>query len=352
MILGDPRLRRDLARSVGRRVHAFDVDDVVQTTLAEALGAKALPSGPEDVRRFVFAIARQKVADVHRRRGREARCVWPDAEAHAPAPSNDVKRWLERTLPASPEVRRTFDWILREAEGETLAEIAANDHVSPAMVRQRVSRLRRWLRARWLKDVTMFTILGIVALSIAYGVVNRVAPRPEISRERAVPSSSPPPDPEPAPAILERPPPPFRDTPVRPPQTSPAPPPRPVRSGVTGEGPRATLHTRSAFKTVNGVRVVTEVTNEIELPSTSSLGVRTCATTSSRPGIGQVAVTIEPTGKVSHVEVSGPFTPTEIACVQKLYERVKTFAFTGDPIVARDFVSLVAPAAPPAWLTP
>ncbi len=72
-LLGDPRLWKDLVRSVRRRIDAGEVEDVVQSTLAEALASKALPAAEEEVRRFVFAIARQKIADVYRRRGREQR---------------------------------------------------------------------------------------------------------------------------------------------------------------------------------------------------------------------------------------------------------------------------------------
>src|SRR6187402_701318 len=92
--LAAPALRRDLARSVGRRIDASLVDDVVQATLAEALAARACPETEEEVRRFVHAIARQKIADVYRRRGRDQRLVEAVPSETATPPLAAATDWM------------------------------------------------------------------------------------------------------------------------------------------------------------------------------------------------------------------------------------------------------------------
>ena len=91
--------------------------------------------------------------------------------------------------------------------------------------------------------------------------------------------------------------------------------------------------------------------HEVILPSPAALGIRACATPASQSGIGQVALTLEPTGTVSHVEVTGPFTARETACIAKLYAPIHSNAFNGVAMVVRAFVSLVR-EAPPAWAKP
>src|SRR5688572_22453602 len=68
--LADPALYHSVRNFVRGRVPKADVDDVVQTTLADALAAAGAPEHPEEFRRWVFGIAHNKVADVFRRRKR------------------------------------------------------------------------------------------------------------------------------------------------------------------------------------------------------------------------------------------------------------------------------------------
>ena len=161
--LADPTLRLELARTVARRIDPADVDDVVQSTLAEALTSQALPRAEEEIRRFVFAILRHKVADWYRRRGREARPIELSAQVTEPMDASlDLLRWAEREVP--PGGKRTFDWMMREGQGETLAEIAVTDGVPAVVVRQRVSRLRRLLRTRWAHALAAVGALAVLAL--------------------------------------------------------------------------------------------------------------------------------------------------------------------------------------------
>ena len=69
--LADPRLRRAVEAAVKRRVRGDDAEDVVQAALADVLSAARVPEDAEEFRRFVFAVARNKVFDHFRRRQRE-----------------------------------------------------------------------------------------------------------------------------------------------------------------------------------------------------------------------------------------------------------------------------------------
>jgi DNA-directed RNA polymerase specialized sigma24 family protein len=166
--LADPRLHSDLARAVRRRLAPTDVDDVVQSTLAEALRAPSLPEAYEELRRFVFAIARQKVAAYYRRRELEQRNAQRVAEEPPMAPpSNDLLHWAARAIPQEGHADETLEWMLRESEGETLAEIASSAQVPPTLVRKRVSRLRQHLRSAWSKEAAAMALLGLVLGGVA-----------------------------------------------------------------------------------------------------------------------------------------------------------------------------------------
>jgi hypothetical protein len=53
----------------------------------------------------------------------------------------------------------TMGWLAREAAGERLDELAREASLPAATVRQRVSRMRRWLRKRWLHEVSGRVVL-------------------------------------------------------------------------------------------------------------------------------------------------------------------------------------------------
>jgi len=159
---------------VRRRIGAAEVEDVVQSVLLEAVSTDRLPHEDQEVRRFVLAIARQKVADFYRRRRREP-AVTPDTdEVAAPAADcSDLLQWASRALPTDRAAQETFQWMLREGTGESLAEIAGNERLPAPLVRQRVSRLRRYLRSVWRKE------LGIVCvLLLVLGLRHLTAPAP------------------------------------------------------------------------------------------------------------------------------------------------------------------------------
>ncbi|WP_437935772.1 sigma-70 family RNA polymerase sigma factor [Sorangium sp. So ce341] len=167
--LADPDLRRALTDFVKRRMSGADVEDVVQTVLCEALTAKACPEEPAEFRLWLLGIARHKVAGHLRRSARESAAELPEVPiAPPPIEARELARWAERQAAASArDAAQTLDWMAREGEGEKLESIAAEEQVPAARVRQRVSRMRRWMRERWLAELAAVAALSLVALLVA-----------------------------------------------------------------------------------------------------------------------------------------------------------------------------------------
>jgi RNA polymerase sigma factor (sigma-70 family) len=196
--VADPTLRREVEAAVRRRVRGDDAEDVVQATLADVLSAARVPEEPEEFRRFVFGVARNKVFD-HFRRQRRYASGQPDDETAAPEPplsARDILRWAEGELPDS-ESQSTLEWMLLEGDGEKLENIARDAKLPAPRVRKRVSRLRKFLRERWAAELALIGLLlvcaGVGALYwLSHGktpdnTVKREPPRPLPSapRERA-----------------------------------------------------------------------------------------------------------------------------------------------------------------------
>ncbi len=177
--LGDPALRRSLVEFVRRRVPSSDVDDVVQTVLLDALAAAGRPADPVELRRWLLGVARHKVADLHRRAHREPPAELPDIEdSPPPLEARGLARWAE--LQAGPEgdAQRTLAWMAREGEGEKLEAIAADEKLPAARVRQRVSRMRRWMKQRWAAELAAVALITTVALA-AWWLLRRAVEPPE-----------------------------------------------------------------------------------------------------------------------------------------------------------------------------
>jgi len=163
--LASPATRRLLRRYIARRVPACDVDDVVQATLCDAIASARAPSPEPDLLRWLIAIARFKVADVHRASARTLD-VDPGEIAAPPSPVDalSLARWVERQAPPGEGAARTLEWMLREAEGDKLESIAAEENLPAERVRQRVSRLRRWMRERWMAELAAVAIVALASV--------------------------------------------------------------------------------------------------------------------------------------------------------------------------------------------
>jgi DNA-directed RNA polymerase specialized sigma24 family protein len=207
--LTDPALTATLSQFVRARVPASEVDDIVQSTLADAIASENAPENDEEIPRWVQGICRHKVVDWFRRMRRE---VPRDLEvedvaaggegaqgdgAHQAA-AHDLLRWAERELPAGEEHARTLEWMLREGDGEKLETIAEEENVPAPRVRQRVSRMRKHFRARHAAQLAALAALLAIAVGLFFALRGKrevVAPKPDPSMEN---SAQPAPGPAPS----------------------------------------------------------------------------------------------------------------------------------------------------------
>lgn len=165
--LSDPAYGRAVAAMVRRRVPASEADDITQTVLCDALDAPRLPTDPGELRRFLCVLARNKVADFYRRAQRyNPSSDATDTAACEPAPL-EARGLLERIADtASGRDRETLGWLVREHHGEELAEIADAAGLPAPTVRQRVSRLRRALRAQWSQALALLLLAGSCGVAV------------------------------------------------------------------------------------------------------------------------------------------------------------------------------------------
>jgi DNA-directed RNA polymerase specialized sigma24 family protein len=173
-----PDLRAALVAMVRKRVPESDVEDIVQATLTEAVVSPHAPRESDALRRWLFGVAKNKVVDFHRRRGRESFDLPEVAGSPAPHQEADLLRWAEKNLPPGEDAAKTLDWMLREGEGEKLESIAESEHVPAPRVRQRVSRLRRHFKENWKREVAMLAALGVL-VTVAIALWLREKEKPE-----------------------------------------------------------------------------------------------------------------------------------------------------------------------------
>ena len=187
--LADPALRDGLLKYARRRLPPGEVEDLVQNTLTDALVADNAPSDQVEFRRWIHGIARHKIADSYRRRERLP-IPSPDLDRSAAAPSpstGELSQWIESELPKTDGAQATLHWLLREGDGESLDEIARDVDLPAPRVRQRVSRLRRHLHARWLALGAAGLVLLIGAGGLFQLALRPAIVAPSIAREPATP---------------------------------------------------------------------------------------------------------------------------------------------------------------------
>jgi DNA-directed RNA polymerase specialized sigma24 family protein len=194
--LADDGIRRRIEEIVRRRVGAQEVGDVVQSVVHAALSAPEAPPDA-DVPRWLFGIARHKVADHHRSARRSHGVGVDPALVAAPAAPLEARSLLRRVIgdaARDPRHAQTMGWIAREAQGEQLEEMAREAALPAATVRQRVSRLRRWLQRRWREEALLVAVAAVAMLAFALrrgpvAVVEPIVPDP-MGDSRAAASAS------------------------------------------------------------------------------------------------------------------------------------------------------------------
>ncbi|CAN5877694.1 hypothetical protein BH11MYX4_BH11MYX4_15390 [soil metagenome] len=185
-----PDLRSALVAMVRKRVPESEVEDIVQSALAEAIESPHAPADSESLRRWIFGVAKNKVVDYHRRAGRESFDLPDVPGTPAPHTEADLLRWAERNLPEGAENQKTLDWMLREGDGEKLESIAESEKLPPPRVRQRVSRLRRHFKENWQREVAMLAALGVIISAVVIFILRRQEPEP-ITHEVVDPRAEP-----------------------------------------------------------------------------------------------------------------------------------------------------------------
>ncbi len=179
--LSAPELHKLVERFVRRRVPELEVDDLVQTVLVHALASKTPPEGDEDLRKWLVGITRHKVADFHRRGGRANLVELPEQlEGDAVAPNaahtaRELADWAEEQTQGDADAQRTLNWMARESVGEKLAHIAEQEALPPAQVRQRVSRMRRFMKQQWAAELAAVAAVLIIVI-VAWRWLREPAP--------------------------------------------------------------------------------------------------------------------------------------------------------------------------------
>lgn len=162
-----PELRQHLERYLRRRLPAAEVDDALQAVYCAALEARNVPVNETHLRRWMTVIARRQVAAYYERTSSEQLGEPPEIEVESDAVETmSMLRWAEKQAAQSQleSTEQTLDWMARESDGEKLEQIAADTRIPSANVRQRVFRLRRFMKARWALEISAALVLiGLAA---------------------------------------------------------------------------------------------------------------------------------------------------------------------------------------------
>lgn len=173
-MVSNPSTRRALASYVRRRGGADDTEDVVQNVLCDLLTVQNLPSDPGDLPRFVNAIARRRVVDEHRRRARIGGEAPREASISMHPEVRDLLSRIQNDADSMGQ-RGPLSCLLREHAGETLLDVAREQALNPTTLRQRICRLRKALRTRYLGALVMLLLGGAALASVEHGSEGRAA---------------------------------------------------------------------------------------------------------------------------------------------------------------------------------
>jgi RNA polymerase sigma-70 factor, ECF subfamily len=165
--LTNPALRSQLLAYARRRVGAADqAEDLVQEALTQAIAQPPPASVMESesgLIRWLTVMVRNKAIDQSRRERfrSDVTAEEQSADPLATLEARDALRHLESSERHETRDEQPLRWVLREAEGEALSEIAEAEELPAPVVRQRISRFRSRLRATLLIAAT-FAVLAFL----------------------------------------------------------------------------------------------------------------------------------------------------------------------------------------------
>jgi RNA polymerase sigma-70 factor (ECF subfamily) len=122
-------------------INAADADDIVQEAFLRLFQAERTPSDDEGLRRYLFRIAGNLIADRWRKQGRDDRHAVLHQGPESAARDLDVARIFSELKPRE----RALLW-LAYVEEDTHADIAASLRLGRASVKVMLSRARGRLR--------------------------------------------------------------------------------------------------------------------------------------------------------------------------------------------------------------
>ncbi|HEY8087691.1 MAG TPA: sigma-70 family RNA polymerase sigma factor, partial [Polyangiaceae bacterium] len=181
-LLRDREILRVIRKVASELVPDHAVEDMEQETLVALDQAESLPESAPDLADFVAGIVRNKAKDwwrankLQQKIDREAEIERSDGAAAADA--NQHRDTIEKVVAAvPPEQQSTFRCLVREALGESLADIAREMNVEYSTLHKRVTSLRRKLVA---------AVGGIAFIAMLFGALHR-RPVPQIGHDAPAP---------------------------------------------------------------------------------------------------------------------------------------------------------------------
>jgi DNA-directed RNA polymerase specialized sigma24 family protein len=191
-------VRKKIREVIGKRVLAQDAGDIEQAAYLRLLAMPSLPETERELLGLVVVVVRGLVVDHHRRRsaldkrhddGKDVDEVAPDVDDAGMSEREEWRRMLafvEEEVAAgriSPDVLR---WSKRLAEGDTLAQIAADEKIPRSTLKMRLHRAREHLRKHRAKyGAATGAVIALLLLlrRPEPGIVSHPRPRPSTAEE-------------------------------------------------------------------------------------------------------------------------------------------------------------------------
>jgi DNA-directed RNA polymerase specialized sigma24 family protein len=172
--IASPAVREKIAAVTGHRVPPADRGDIAQQAYVRLLLWKELPATDDELLGLVVCIVRGLLTDFYRRRAvNERRTAGDadvdqvpfDAQTDGVAVRDEWRRaieFVEAEVAAGRVDAAALRWARRLADGDTLAQIAADEDIPVPTLKSRIHRVRKHLRKQWPKYAA--GIAGVVVL--------------------------------------------------------------------------------------------------------------------------------------------------------------------------------------------